>query len=131
MILDDKTHPCCKANIVDHGKYVGRAEIATRHECLKCRKLSTTWSTTDERGKIKCYRMRRNSPQLRLTVQGSSSSPEFVLVIFMLKKDLYSHYTKFFICTSLFTWIIFFYLDHGQYFRHLLFTGARVEKPER
>ena len=48
MILDDKTHPCCKANIVNHGKYVGRAEIATRHECLKCRKLSTTWSTTDE-----------------------------------------------------------------------------------
>ena len=57
--------------------------------------------------KIKCYRMRRNSPQLRLTVQGSSSSPKFFLVIFMLKKDLYSHYTKFFICTSLFTWIIF------------------------
>ena len=85
MILDDKTHPCCKANIVDHGKYVGRAEIATRHECLKCRKLSTTWSTTDEREKIKCYRMRRNSPQSRLMVQGSSSSPELFLVIFMLK----------------------------------------------
>ena len=85
MILDDKTHPCCKANIVDHGKYVGRAEIATRHECLKCRKLSTTWSTTDEREKLNVTECEENSPQLRLMVPGSSSSPEFFLVIFMLR----------------------------------------------
>ena len=24
-----------------------------------------------------------------------------------------------------------FYLDHGQYFRHLLFTGTRIKKPAR
>ena len=32
----DNTYPCCKANVVDHGKYVGRAKIATGHECLQC-----------------------------------------------------------------------------------------------
>ena len=38
------TYPCCKADVVDHGKYVGRAKVATGHECLQFRnvKISET-----------------------------------------------------------------------------------------